>query len=72
MVATGTVERLTAELSAETGATIMIALRNRIYAQYDHVIQATNNTLRLHTPTGNQPLTRMVGRGLCASARCSR
>jgi DNA-binding IclR family transcriptional regulator len=31
-------------------------LRNGIYAQYAHVIQATNSTLRLHTPTGTNRL----------------
>jgi DNA-binding IclR family transcriptional regulator len=54
--ANGTVGRLMDELSAETGATITIALRNGIYAQYVHVIQATNSTLRLHTPTGTNRL----------------
>lgn len=55
MAANGTVGRLMEELSAETGATITLASRNGIYAQYVHVIQATN-TLRLHTPTGTNRL----------------
>lgn len=56
MAANGTVGRLMDELSAETGATITVALRNGIYAQYVHVIQAINSTLRLHTPTGTNRL----------------
>lgn len=55
MAANGTIGRLMDELSAETGATITLASRNGIYAQYIHVIQATN-TLRLHTPTGTNRL----------------
>ncbi len=55
IAANGTVGRLMDELSGETGATITLASRNGIYAQYVHVIQATN-TLRLHTPTGTNRL----------------
>jgi len=55
MAADGTVGRLMDELSEETGATITLASRNGIYAQYVHVIQATD-TLRLHTPTGTNRL----------------
>lgn len=55
MAANGTVGRLMDGLSEETGATITLASRNGIYAQYVHVIQATN-TLRLHTPTGTNRL----------------
>jgi DNA-binding IclR family transcriptional regulator len=54
-VANGAVIRLMEELSEETGATITLAARNGIYAQYIHVLQATN-TLRLHTPTGTKRL----------------
>jgi DNA-binding IclR family transcriptional regulator len=43
------------ELSSETGHTITLASRNGIFAQYIHVIQATN-ALRLHTPVGTRRL----------------
>lgn len=55
MAANGTVGRLMDELSKETGATITLASRNGIYAQYVHVVQSTS-TLRLHTPTGTNRL----------------
>lgn len=55
MAANGTVGRLMEQLGKETGATITLASRNGIYAQYVHVIQATD-TLRLHTPTGTNRL----------------
>ena len=54
-IVSGAVSRLMEELSSETGHTITLASRNGIFAQYIHVIQATN-ALRLHTPVGTRRL----------------
>jgi len=54
-IVNGTVVQAMQDLSRETGHTITLAARNGIFAQYIHVIQATN-ALRLHTPVGTRRL----------------
>ncbi len=54
-IVNGTVVQAMEDLSRETGHTITLAARNGIFAQYIHVIQATN-ALRLHTPVGTRRL----------------
>lgn len=54
-IVNGTVARVMEELGRETGHTITLASRNGIFAQYIHVIQASN-ALRLHTPVGTRRL----------------
>ena len=51
----GRLSDLMEQVSRETGETVVIAARNGIYAQYIHVIQATN-PLRFHIPVGARRL----------------
>lgn len=51
----GSLFRLMEELNRETGETVILAVRNGIYAQYIRALQATN-AMRLHVPVGSRRL----------------
>jgi DNA-binding IclR family transcriptional regulator len=58
----GQLARLMDEVSRETGETVVISSRNGVYAQYIHVIQATN-PIRFHIPVGARRLLVWSGAG---------
>jgi len=58
----GRLAQVMEEVSRETGETVVVASRNGVYAQYIHVIQATN-PIRFHIPVGARRLLVWSGVG---------
>lgn len=66
----GSLFRLIEELNRETGETVLLAVRNGIYAQYIRVLQSTNE-MRMHVPIGSRRLLVWSATGFALLIRSS-